>query len=212
MSSPGLLEMQPWSQFVNEVLQISLPQMTTTERDNLVQVTNGRVIYNTTSATLQVYQGGAWVNLTTLPLIVISGASGWLTLSGTHAERFGINFSQLTLQPPSGANAAAFISAVTIDEAASGTHPLLTNLYIGAPTITPGDAAVTNAATVYIDGETNAAVTGNNYALWVNNNGLVRLGTNVRFGAHTGSADAAISGYVTITDDAGNTRKLAVIP
>jgi hypothetical protein len=34
---------------------------------------------------------------------------------------------------------------------------------------------------------------------------------NVRFGTHTGNADAAISGYVTIKDSAGNARKLAVI-
>lgn len=34
---------------------------------------------------------------------------------------------------------------------------------------------------------------------------------NVRFGTHTASSDVAISGYITIKDSAGNTRKLAVI-
>lgn len=41
---------------------------------------------------------------------------------------------------------------------------------------------------------------------------LVPKGTgNVRFGTHTGSADAAISGYIEIKDAGGTTRKLAVI-
>jgi len=33
----------------------------------------------------------------------------------------------------------------------------------------------------------------------------------VRFGTHTGNADAAISGYISIKDSGGNARKLAVI-
>lgn len=41
---------------------------------------------------------------------------------------------------------------------------------------------------------------------------LTTTGTGVlRFGTHTGSADVAITGYITIKDAAGNTRKLAVI-
>jgi hypothetical protein len=34
---------------------------------------------------------------------------------------------------------------------------------------------------------------------------------NVRFGTLTASGDAAVSGYITIKDSAGNARKLAVI-
>jgi hypothetical protein len=34
---------------------------------------------------------------------------------------------------------------------------------------------------------------------------------NLKFGTHTGSADAAVNGYITIKDAAGNTRKLATI-
>ncbi len=38
------------------------------------------------------------------------------------------------------------------------------------------------------------------------------IGTGkVRFGTHTASSDAAVSGYITIKDAAGNLRKLAVI-
>lgn len=40
---------------------------------------------------------------------------------------------------------------------------------------------------------------------------LSKGGGNVRFGAHTTSADAPISGYITIKDASGVTRKLAVI-
>lgn len=41
---------------------------------------------------------------------------------------------------------------------------------------------------------------------------LVPKGTgNVKFGTHTASADAAVSGYITIKDSTGATRKLAVI-
>jgi hypothetical protein len=41
--------------------------------------------------------------------------------------------------------------------------------------------------------------------------GAVRLGNSVRFGVNTVSADAPINGYITIVDEAGNTRKLATI-
>lgn len=34
---------------------------------------------------------------------------------------------------------------------------------------------------------------------------------NIRFGTHTGTADVAISGYITIKDSGGTLRKLAVI-
>jgi hypothetical protein len=47
---------------VDEVTLVLLPQMTTTERDNLTLV-NGLIIYNTTTTTVQVYQGGAWANV-----------------------------------------------------------------------------------------------------------------------------------------------------
>ena len=40
-----------------------LPKVTTTERGNLVGVTNGSIIYNTTTNKTQVWTGSAWVNL-----------------------------------------------------------------------------------------------------------------------------------------------------
>ena len=41
---------------------VLFPRMTTTQR-NLITATDGLVIYNTTDTKLQVYAGGAWVNL-----------------------------------------------------------------------------------------------------------------------------------------------------
>ena len=40
-----------------------LPKVTTTERGNLLGVTNGSIIYNTTTNKTQVWTGSAWVNL-----------------------------------------------------------------------------------------------------------------------------------------------------
>lgn len=63
----------------------------------------------------------------------------------------------------------AFVMSIdgTITEAASGTHPLLAGLYLNIPTVTGDAAAVTDTATLYIEGAMTATVTGNNWALWV---------------------------------------------
>tara|TARA_Y100001938_G_C7875487_1_gene322380 strand:+ start:171 stop:407 length:237 start_codon:yes stop_codon:yes gene_type:complete len=47
---------------IGQVLQA--PTLTTTER-NALTASNGWIIYNTTDNQLQVYKGGAWVNITT---------------------------------------------------------------------------------------------------------------------------------------------------
>jgi hypothetical protein len=39
----------------------------------------------------------------------------------------------------------------------------------------------------------------------------VPTGFSPRFGFFTSNADAAVTGYITIIDEAGNTRKLATI-
>jgi hypothetical protein len=49
--------------------------------------------------------------------------------------------------------------------AASGTHALVTSLYVDEPNIIIGTAGVTNSATLYIPGAATEAT--NNYALWV---------------------------------------------
>ena len=62
MATPGALHTNLLSPDISELYYFLLPQMTTAERDNLVAV-NGMVVYNTTTATVQVRQGGAWANV-----------------------------------------------------------------------------------------------------------------------------------------------------
>lgn len=62
-----------WSDFLStfiETLQgylsqngISVPRITTDQRDALVAVENGRIIYNTTVNKFQGYENNAWSNL-----------------------------------------------------------------------------------------------------------------------------------------------------
>ena len=62
MPTVGMLHKSPISQDVDEIGLVLLPSFTTTERDNLTAV-NGMILYNSTTATVQVYQGGAWANV-----------------------------------------------------------------------------------------------------------------------------------------------------
>lgn len=62
MPSPGLLIETEISKGIREITQLLLPSMTTTERDNLTAI-NGMIIYNSTTTTVQVYQGGAWASV-----------------------------------------------------------------------------------------------------------------------------------------------------
>jgi hypothetical protein len=54
----------------------------------------------------------------------------------------------------------------TLIEAASGTHALLSQVRVVAPTITGAAATVTNAATMYVSGAPAATVAGANYSIW----------------------------------------------
>ena len=62
MANPGFIQKIKVSNDGYEVTSFLLPSMTTTERDNLSAV-NGMIIYNSTTATVQVYQGGAWASV-----------------------------------------------------------------------------------------------------------------------------------------------------
>lgn len=83
-------------------------------------------------------------------------------------------------------------SAIT--EAASGTHPLISTMILRAPAITGGSAAVTNAATLYIEGDPSATVTGGTYSIMAG--GTLRF---FGYGAGTMTTDA--SGIVSVTSD-----------
>ena len=62
MASAGLIQQNEISRGLSEITYFLLPQMTTTERDNLTAV-NGMLIYNTTTTTVQAYQNGAWASI-----------------------------------------------------------------------------------------------------------------------------------------------------
>lgn len=64
--------------------------------------------------------------------------------------------------------ASHIVGAQGITEAASGTHGLLSQLGIRSLNVTSGVGTVTDAATVYIEGASNATVTGRNDAFRVN--------------------------------------------
>ncbi len=72
-----------------------------------------------------------------------------------------------SLSPAAGADGHGLRVAPTLVEAGSGTHALLAGAALMIPTITAGSGAVTNAATLYIEGPPAGTVTGLNLALWV---------------------------------------------
>jgi hypothetical protein len=45
---------------------ILLPQLTTTQRNQLLSPQNGQMIYNTTADEPQIYKGGAWKTIVTI--------------------------------------------------------------------------------------------------------------------------------------------------
>jgi len=49
----------------DEGVTFRVPSMTTTKRDLIAAPANGMLIYNSTSGTMQVYDGGAWANIDT---------------------------------------------------------------------------------------------------------------------------------------------------
>ena len=62
MPVAGMIQKNPFSPDVDEILLVLLPQVTTAERDNLT-LRNGLMLYNTTTASVQVYQGGVCANV-----------------------------------------------------------------------------------------------------------------------------------------------------
>ena len=62
-----------WSDFLATFIQtlqqyltqngIFVPQLTTVQRDTLINVSNGQIIYNTTTQKFQGREAGAWVDL-----------------------------------------------------------------------------------------------------------------------------------------------------
>lgn len=65
---------------------LRLPNMTTTERNNIPTPANGMVIYNTTSGTFQFYDGGAWNDVGTATVNNASETVAGVVELSTNAE------------------------------------------------------------------------------------------------------------------------------
>ncbi len=62
-STPGIVMTTPASQGLTcDIDFVLLPRVTTTERDALTAA-NGMIVYNTTNARVEAYEGGSWVDL-----------------------------------------------------------------------------------------------------------------------------------------------------
>ena len=151
--------------------------ITTTEKAILLNFENTDMLFhvnNTLAATLA--PGG---NLTIVGDLVVSGtgphaiggavdSSTHLLVAGTFAPASHSSVLRLntTTTGAVGADMIGLYLTPTFTEAASGTHGNLFGMRINAPTVTAGNAAVTDTATVFIGGAMSAG-SGNNYALWV---------------------------------------------
>jgi len=129
---------------------------------------------------------------TNVTMIWIDAASNTLSIGTTAQEpenrlTIGGNFTSANTGAPTsalmtrdtvtmavGQNGFGGRFAADFGEAGSGTHTLIAQVGVFAPTVVGGSAAVTNAVTLYVDGEPGATVTGDNYAFWVDG-GLSRL-------------------------------------
>ncbi len=120
-----------------------------------------------------------------------------------------INIDNPALTIPGGNSFAKLLmtnnGALTVG---TGTSALVATARFIEPNIALNGNTVTLGATVYIDGAPTEGA--NNSALHVAA-GRAFFGGAMAFGTFTSNADAPVTGYITITDAAGNTRKLAVI-
>jgi hypothetical protein len=110
------------------------------------------------------------------------------TLTGT-TNAFGLLMAPTLTVPAGGAGEMVRVSG-TLVEAASGTHALLAGLRVTQPSITSGDATVTEATTVYIGGAPTATAT-NTYALHV------AAGTTALDGAVTAGSTLAVTSGIS---------------
>ncbi|MDZ4296585.1 MAG: tail fiber domain-containing protein [Patescibacteria group bacterium] len=125
---------------------------------------------------------------------------------------------ETTLGPDPGQSTAALVVAPTIQEHSSATHTRFASVQIDAPTITAGDAALTNAVSLYVSGAPTGAT--NNYALLIGS-GTVSLGTgNVGIGTtgpgatldvYQGGATNGQSNIRSYNDNNGFSRELLTL-
>ncbi|MFA4833576.1 MAG: hypothetical protein WC619_01865 [Patescibacteria group bacterium] len=93
------------------------------------------------------------------------------TIKGASTQ-FNSVFGGMTIGTLTANNAFSklLIASESVTEGSSGNHPLLSQLAIKPFTITAGTATVSDTASLYIEGAaTTTVVSGQNYALWVDN-------------------------------------------
>jgi hypothetical protein len=118
-----------------------------------------------------------------MPYIGVGGtpnSSTGLLVSGT-GYTSNLIAATGSLSPTANTNATLYRIAGTIVEASSGTHNLMSAMFLGTTTVTGGSATVNNTAGLYIEGAMTATVVGENYAIW-SDDGINRFDGEVRIG------------------------------
>ena len=104
------------------------------------------------------------------------------TISGGSQTR-GI-YALPVLVPDPGNDAVTFRVQPRFTENSSGVHGLFAGLSLDSAVVTVGVATLTDTAMIYIDAAMVATVSGNNYAIWVND-GLSRFDGDIMMGVDT---------------------------
>jgi hypothetical protein len=134
-----------------------------------------------------------------MPYIGVGGtpnSSTGLLVSGT-GYTSNLIAATGSLSPKAGTNATLYRIAGTIVEASSGTHNLMSAMFLGTTTVTVGAATVNNTAGLYIEGAMTATVTGENYAIW-SDDGINRFDGEVRMGGAL-NHDGTTVGFYGVT-------------
>ena len=125
------------------------------------------------------------------------------TAADASGASLGVNLFDGTINVFAGANGIVISVGGVLVEASSGNHAMLAGMRIQPPSITPGAATVTNAATLWITGPPTVTVSGANYSVQVDS-GITALGGNVRIGSTTAPTVALdVTGAVLISTTLG---------
>ena len=151
---------------------------------DLFLASGGVINFNSGNATITHSTGVLTSNVPfQMPYIGVGGTpntSTGLLVSGT-GYTSNLIAATGSLSPTTGTNATLYRIAGTIVEASSGTHNLMSAMFLGTTTVTGGSATVNNTAGLYIEGAMTATVVGENYAIW-SDDGINRFDGDVRIG------------------------------
>ena len=149
-------------------------------RDNLDAVIEG-----TTGAYVNAVVGPHAIGGSTVDYVRL-GLTGAFTSGGASTVAFGL-YTSGVLTGHSGDSAAIAGIKANNSIVTAGNCTTIAQLWVSEPQITVGAGAVTNAATVYIEGAANEAT--NDYALWVDD-GATKLDSTL-----------AVGGKATLSDE-----------